>query len=167
MLVIPERKYMNQHVIGGTGIFSTVSDFFKKLTSSNVAKSAAAALAKGSSSDIGKTALAASKEIATTAINTGKDVAVHKIKQLVNKKKDTELPASVIKPSIDIVKPILTEVIPLVAKKQRATELVQSLVNSSAPPKTESFNVNKYLASGIKGNAISIQDYVKKLNGAG
>ena len=122
MLVIPERKYMNQHVIGGTGIFSTVSDFFKKLTSSNAAKSAAAAaLAKASSSDIGKTALAASKEIATTAINTGKDVAVHKMKQLVNKKKDTELPASVIKPSIDIVKPILTEVIPHVAKKQRAT----------------------------------------------
>ena len=40
-------------------------------------------------------------------------------------------------------------------------------MNSSAPPKTESFNVNKYLASGIKGNAISIQDYVKQLNGAG
>ena len=123
MSIIPERKYMKQHVIGETGIFSTVSDFFKKLTSSNAAKSAAAALAKASSSDIGKTALAASKEIATTAINTGKDVAVHKIKQLVNKKKDIELPASVIKPSIDIVKPILTEVIPHVAKNKEQQNL--------------------------------------------
>ena len=42
-------------------------------------------------------------------------------------------------------------------------------MNSSvaAPQKTESFNVNKYLASGVKGNAISIQDYVKQLNGSG
>ena len=169
MLIIPERKYMNQYVIGGSGIFSTVSNFFKRLASSNAAKSATTAIAKASSSDLGKTALAASKEIATTAINTGKDVAVHKIKQLVNKKKDTDLPASVIKPSIDIVKPVHTEVIPHVAKKQRATELVQSLVNYSvaAPPKTESFNANKYLASGIKSNAISIQDLVRQLNGAG
>ena len=123
MLIIPERKYMKQHVIGGTGIFSTVSDFFKKLTSSNSAKSAAAALAKASSSNISKTALAASKEIATTAINTGKDVTVHKIKQLVNKKKDIELPASVIKPSIDIVKPVHTEVIPHVAKNKEQQNL--------------------------------------------
>ena len=168
MLIIPERKYMQQHVIGGSGIFSTVSDFFKKLATSNAAKSAAAAIAKASRSDIGKTAVAASKEIATTAINTGKDIAAHKIKQLANKKKDTDLPASMIKPAIDIVKPILTEVIPQVENKQKAKELVQTLVHSSVtPPKTESFNANKYLARGVKSNAISIQDHVKQLNGRG
>ena len=54
MLVVKQKRYKKQHVIGGSGIFDTVINFAKKLVSSGAAKSAASALASSAAKQAGK-----------------------------------------------------------------------------------------------------------------
>jgi len=46
MLIVTKRRYKKQHVIGGSGIFDTVVNFFKRLLTSNPAKAVALSIAK-------------------------------------------------------------------------------------------------------------------------
>lgn len=80
---------MKKHVIGGSGLFDTVANFFKRIVSSSAARSAANTIAKAAATDVGKMALTAAKsagtELAKTAISTAKDVAIAKGKQLIDR----------------------------------------------------------------------------------
>ena len=72
MLDIKRRSYRKQYVIGGSGIFDTISGFFKRLVTSNAAKQLATrALSAGKdvATEIGKKAIDVGK---TTAIDAGK-----------------------------------------------------------------------------------------------
>ena len=46
MLIVTKRRYKKQHVIGGSGIFDTVVNFFKRLLTSKPAKAVALSIAK-------------------------------------------------------------------------------------------------------------------------
>ena len=138
---------MKRYAIGGSGIFGSLSNFIKRLATSNAARTAATAIAKASNTEIGKTAINASKavakELATTAVNTAKDVAIAKGKQaIVNRGRKAITPETVeILTQLDNLKPI-----------------TKQLKEQPAPmPKT---NINNILA----GSAIRIQDLVKTLN---
>src|SRR6218665_1073619 len=72
MLVVSKRRYKKQYVIGGAGLFDTISGFFKRLFTSNAAKqvaSTALSVGKDAARQIGKHALDVSK---TAAIDAGK-----------------------------------------------------------------------------------------------
>src|SRR6218665_2006695 len=69
MLIVAKRRYKKQYVIGGAGIFDTVAGFFKKLFVSNAAKQiASTALNAGKD---------AAKEIGKKALDVGKTVAIN------------------------------------------------------------------------------------------
>ncbi len=79
MLIVKNKRYVKKHVIGGAGIFDTITGFLKRLASSNAARSIA--------SDIGKHAISAvGKELATSAISKAKDLAIEKGKQIIDSK---------------------------------------------------------------------------------
>ncbi len=80
MLIVKNKRYVKKHVVGGAGIFDTITGLFKRLASSNAARSIA--------SDIGKHAINAAKtvgkELATSAISKAKDLAIEKGKQIID-----------------------------------------------------------------------------------
>ena len=60
MRIINKQRYKKQYVIGGSGIFDSVSNLLKKVATSNVAK----ALAKAAQTELGKKAVEESKTVA-------------------------------------------------------------------------------------------------------
>src|SRR6218665_2925581 len=77
MLIVAKRRYKKQYVIGWAGIFDTVAGFFKKPFVSKAAK------------QIVSTALSAgkdvAKEIGKKALDVGKTVAIDAGKRLIDK----------------------------------------------------------------------------------
>lgn len=75
MLIVKNKRYVKRHVVGGAGIFDSVSGFLKRLISSNAARSIA--------SNLGKSAISAAKtvgkELATSAISSAKDLAIDRV----------------------------------------------------------------------------------------
>lgn len=158
MIIVKSKRYVKKHVVGGAGIFDTVSNFFKKLASSSAAQQVAKNLSKAAASDIGKKAIDAAKtvgkELATSAISTAKDIAIDKGKKLIAKASSKgSLPPVITQKSKDI----LTSLVDRTAQAQNSEAQLQST------------NLNKLLAGqGLQlNNAIRIQDLVKKLNGGG
>ena len=147
MRIINKQRYKKQYVIGGSGIFDSVSNLLKKVATSNVAK----ALAKAAQTELGKKAVEASKTIAKEvelkAIDVGKDVAIAKAKALIDK--------------VATPKPVLTQQSKYILESLRALKPQQSKDILLAMPAT--LNVTNL----FEGSAISIQDLAKKLNGAG
>src|SRR5688572_960887 len=90
MLVVIKRRYKKQHVIGGAGIFDTITGDFKRLFTSGVANrvaSTALSAGKDAARELGKKAL----EVATnTAVEAGK--------RLVDKAASKLLASSVLSP---------------------------------------------------------------------
>jgi hypothetical protein len=150
MLIVKNKRYVKKHVVGGAGIFDSITNFFKRMASSNAARSIASNLSKAAASDIGKNAISAAKtvgkELATSAISLAKDVAIAKGKQLINKKpKNTGLDPN----ELAATAPPIT---------QKSKDILASLIKPT--------NINK-LMMGQGSNAIRIEDFVKKMNGGG
>ena len=147
MLVVPRRLYMKRYAIGGSGIFDSLSNFMKRLATSNAARTAATAVAKASKTEIGKTALTASKavakELATTVINTAKDVAVAKGKQAVSNRGP---------------KAITPQTVEILTQLDNLQPITKQLKDQPAPMPIA--NINNLMA----GSAIRIQDLVRTLN---
>ena len=147
MRIINKQRYKKQYVIGGSGIFDSVSNLLKKVTTSNLAK----ALAKAAQTELGKKAVEASKtvakEVGLKAIDVGKDVAIAKAKTLIDR--------------VAAPKPVLTQQSKDILESLTAPKPLQSKDILLATPAT--LNVTNLL----EGSAISIQDLAKKLNGAG
>ena len=89
MLVVNNKRYVKQHTIGGSGIFDTFSNFFKRLISSKAAQAVASNLARAASTDLGKSAIGAAKTVGTeqtkSAISAAKDFAINKGKNLIDR----------------------------------------------------------------------------------
>ena len=146
---------MRKYVIGGAGIFDTISNFLKKLAASNAAQKLASVATKAAATTVGKTAISSlktvGKELATSAISTAADLAIAKGKQLIDKT------------SKKVLSPKYVEMINNLANP------MTNLINSGATEATT--NINKLMmGQGIKSNAknaVRIEDLVRQMNGAG
>lgn len=77
MLVVSKRRYIKRYIVGGAGVFDTISGFFKRLLTSNAAKQVASnALSAGK--DV-------AREIGKKALDVGKTAAIDAGKRLVDK----------------------------------------------------------------------------------
>ena len=139
MLIVPKRRYTRKYVIGGAGIFDTVTGVFKRLFSSGVANRAAAtALSMGKD---------AAKELGKKALDVGMTTAVEAGKRLMDKGAAKLLASSVLAPPA----PKLT--------RENAAMLTRLF-----PVET---NINNILAGdglGSAAKAVSIHDLVRHLN---
>ena len=161
MRVINKRKYEKQFVIGGRGIYDTISNLVKRVATSNVAK----AIANAAQTELSKKAVEAiktiAKEIELKAIDVGKDVAIAKVNALINK--------------VTAPKPTLTQ-----ESKETATAKVDALIDKFAafrPVRTQkSKDIASLSASSaplnvtdlLEGSAIpSIQELARRLNSGG
>lgn len=167
MLIVQNKRYIKKHIVGGAGIFDTIKNFFKRVTSSNAAKLIASAATKAAASDLGKTAISAAKtagkEIATSAISAAKDLAIEKGKQLIDKASAKASAHALAKASAKASNP------PVINKKTKdiLASLISGEVNSGAHAEAHAkadaladeatTNINKMLM----GSAIRIEDLVK------
>jgi hypothetical protein len=91
MLIPTKRRYKKKHVIGGAGIFDTITNLFKRLTESPAAK----AIASVAKTALGKKAIEAGKtvvkEVGLKAIDVGKDAVIAKAKALLDGRSETML----------------------------------------------------------------------------
>src|SRR6218665_1049163 len=150
MLIVAERRYKKQYVIGGAGIFDTVAGFFKKLFVSNAAKQiASTALSAGKD---------AAKEIGKKALDVGKTVAIDVGKRLIDK-----AAAKIMKPTA-----------PTTVLTQESKDVLTRLINDGARlDNNNNNNINNVMMGhGVNPpattkNAIRIQDLVIRLNGGG
>lgn len=146
MLIVKNKRYVKKHVVGGAGLFDSITNFLKGMVSSNAARSIASNLSKAAESDIGKNVINAAKtvgkELATSAISR----AVEKGKQLINKPaKNTEV-TGLESIGCSATAPPIT---------QKSKDILASLIKTT--------NINK-LMMGQGSNAIRIEDFVKKMN---
>lgn len=165
MLIVNNKRYVKRHLIGGSGIFDTVANLFKRLTGSTIAKSITSNLARAAASDLGKTAISAAKtagkELATSAISTAKDIAIDRGKRLI----DTTSAKLLTPKNAEIIKQLtgLEPNTPVITQKSK--DILTGLINSGASG--ASANISKILMGQGINNAIRIQDLVKQMNGGG
>ena len=157
MLVVIKRRYKKQHVIGGAGIFDTITGVFKRLFTSGVANRVAS-----TALSVGKDA---AKELGKKALEVGKNTAVEAGKRLVDKAAAKLLASSVLSPRAvenrEVQPPTLT--------RENAAILAR-LTGNDVGSNAET-NINNILSGyglGKTSNAVSIRDLVRHLNnGAG
>ena len=140
MLVVTKRRYTRKHVIGGAGIFDTITGVFKRLFTSGVANRAAAtALSMGKD---------AAKELGKKALDVGMTTAVEAGKRLIDKGAAKLLASSVLAPP---------------AAATPLTRENAAILARLIPAET---NINNILAGDGLGssNAVSIRDLVRQLN---
>jgi hypothetical protein len=141
MLIVPKRRYTRKYVIGGAGIFDTVTGVFKRLFSSGVANRAAAtALSMGKD---------AAKELGKKALDVGMTTAVEAGKRLMDKGAAKLLASSVLAPP---------------AASTPLTRENAAMLTRLFPVET---NINNILAGdglGSAAKAVSIRDLVRHLN---
>lgn len=115
MLIVGNRGYKRRYVYGGAGIIDTIKNFFISLLTSNAAK-----------------------QMASTAMEAGKNAAISAGQKMVEKG----------------VKKILTP-------------KSKSIINkyTQQPSSFDPYEINNLIQGS--GNAIAIQDLVKELNGSG
>ena len=139
MPIVNRRSYRKQYVIGGSGIFDTISGVFKRLVTSNAAK------------QLASRALSASKDVATEigkkAIDVGKTAATDAGKRLVEKA---------------AAKLFTTPKTPLTQKNKDTLDRLSSIGTNP-----ENMNINNLMMGNGLKNAPSIQDLVRSRNGAG
>jgi hypothetical protein len=91
MLIPTKRRCKKKHVIGGAGIFDTLTNLLKRVTESTAAK----AIASVAKTALGKKAIEAGKtvvkEVGLKAIDVGKDVVIAKAKALLDGRPKTML----------------------------------------------------------------------------
>lgn len=180
MLIVKNKRYMRKYVIGGAGIFDTISNFLKKLAASNAAQKLASVATKAAATTVGKTAISSlktvGKELATSAISTAADLAIAKGKQLIDKTSKKVLSPKYVEMINNLALP--TPNAPVIKKglSPKYVEMINNLanpmtnlINSGATEATT--NINKLMmGQGIKSNAknaVRIEDLVRQMNGAG
>ena len=163
MLIVIKRRYKKQHVIGGAGIFDTISGVFKRLFTSGVANRVAS-----TALSVGKDA---ARELGKKALEVGKNTAVEAGKRLVDKAA-AKLLASTI-PLPRAVENQMVETIPPSKLTPENAAILARLIDNGVKSKSSNAgtNINNILAGYGLGkpssNAVSIRDLVRHLNGAG
>ncbi|XP_065664713.1 uncharacterized protein LOC136086346 [Hydra vulgaris] len=61
MLIVNNKRYIKKHAVGGSGIFESIRDLFKRIKASNVTRLSSAMLKKMADTDLGKTAITGTK----------------------------------------------------------------------------------------------------------
>ena len=156
MLVVTKRRYTRKHVIGGAGIFDTISGVFKRLFTSGVANRAAAtALSMGKD---------AAKELGKKALDVGKTSAVEAGKRLMDKAAAKLLASKVLSPRV-VAEKREVETAPALTRENAAL-LARLLGNDVVSTSSAETNINNILAGdGLRSsNAVSIRDLVHRLN---
>lgn len=102
MLITTKRRYVKKHVIGGAGIFDSITNFVKRLTGSTATKAIVSRLSSAAQTEIGKKAIEAgktiAKEVGLKAIDVGKDIAIAKANAFITQKSKETL-SSLVGPS--------------------------------------------------------------------
>ena len=148
MLVVAKRRFTRKHVIGGAGIFDSITGVFKRLFASDVAKRvASSALSAGKD---------AARELGKKALDVGKNTAVEVGKRLMDKTA-AKLLASSTHPVVETT-PTLT--------RENAAILARLIDNDSGARNSAGTNINNILAGyGLeKSKPVSIRDLVSRLN---
>ena len=158
MLVVTKRRYIRKHVIGGAGIFDTISGVFKRLFTSGVANRAAS-----TALSVGKVA---ARELGKKALDVGKTTAVEAGKRLMDKAAAKLLASKVLSPHVAVENQIV-ETTPALTRENAAV-LARLIDHGTASTDAET-NINNILAgNGLGGNkssnAVSIRDLVHHLN---
>jgi len=158
MLVVAKRRLKKQHVIGGAGIFDTITGVFKRLFTSGVANRVAS-----TALSVGKDA---AKELGKKALEVGKNTAVEAGKRLVDKAaakllaKTIPLPRAVENQKVETIPaPKLTP--------ENAAILARLIENGARPAETSISNLLSGYGLGSSSNAVSIRDLVRHLNSNG
>ena len=148
MIVITKRRFTKKYVVGGAGIFDTISGFVKRMLTSNAARQVAATAVSA-----GKDA---AKEIGKKAIDVGKTVAINAGKRLVDKaaaKMFAPQPTVLSQRSEDLLKGLIAPH-GNTTLDRKSEETLQNLIYSQP-----SANINNLLSG--TGGAISIRDFVR------
>jgi|SRR5688572_26318148 len=159
MLIVIKRRYKKQHVIGGAGIFDTITGVFKRLFTSGVANRVAS-----TALNVGKDA---ARELGKKALEVGKNTAVEAGKRLVDKAA-AKLLASTI-PLPRAVENQKVEPLPPPPKltPENAAILARLIDNGAKPAETNINNLLSGYGLGSSSNAVSIRDLVRHLNSNG
>ena len=157
MLVVIKRRYKKQHVIGGAGIFDTITGVFKRLFTSGVANRVAS-----TALSVGKDA---ARELGKKALEVGKNTAVEAGKRLVDKAAAKLLASSVLSPHA-----VENREVPPPTKLTRENAAILARLIDNGVGLNAETNINNILAGNGLGktssssNAVSIQDLVRHLN---
>src|SRR5678815_2963457 len=156
MLIVIKRRYKKQHVIGGAGIFDTITGVFKRLFTSGVANRVAS-----TALSVGKDA---ARELGKKALEVGKNTAVEAGKRLIDKGAAKLLASSVLSPHAVENR----EVPPPPTLTRENAAILARLIDNGAGT-----NINNLLAghglgkTSSSSNAVSIRDLVRHLNNNG
>ncbi len=167
MLIVTKRRYKKKYVIGGAGIFDSVTNFLKRLAVSNDAKAFASKLASAAKTDLGKKAIdvgkTAAKEIGKHAIDVGKDVAVAKAKALIENAVARKAQMAAPVPLTEKSKAILESLI-----GPSPLRINPGLLTGSGVSQTRNRRTKHPKTQNWPSTAINIQEFVKQKNsGAG
>src|SRR5688572_4769911 len=149
MLVVIKRRYKKQHVIGGAGIFDTITGVFKRLFTSGVANRVAS-----TALSVGKDA---AKELGKKALEVGKNTAVEAGKRLVYKAAAKLLASTV--PLPRAVENQKVETIPPSKLTPETAAILARLIDNGVKSNSSNAgtNINKLLAgSGMKSGSNAI-----------
>ena len=135
MLVVAKRRYKKQHVIGGAGIFDTITGVFKRLFTSGVANRVAT-----TALNVGKDA---ARELGKKALEVGKNTAVEAGKRLVDKAAAKLLASSVLLPRA--VENQKVETIPAPTLTRENAAILARLIDNGAGPNAET-NINNIIS---------------------
>src|SRR5688572_22065713 len=155
MLVVIKRRYKKQHVIGGAGIFDTITGVFKKLFTSGVANRVAS-----TALNVGKDA---ARELGKKALEAGKNTTVEVGKRLIDKAAAKLLAKTI--PLPHAVENQKVETIPAPKLTPENAAILARLIDNGAET-----NINNLLSGyglGSSSNAVSIRDLVRHLNSNG
>ena len=158
MLIVIKRRYKKQHVIGGAGIFDTITGVFKRLFTSGVANRVAS-----TALNVGKDA---ARELGKKALEVGKNTAVEAGKRLVDK-----AAAKLLASTIPLPRAVENQKVePLPPPKltpENAAILARLIDNGAKPAETNISNLLSGYGLGSSSNAVSIRDLVRHLNSNG
>ena len=161
MLVVIKRRYKKQHVIGGAGIFDTITGVFKRLFTSGVANRVAS-----TALSVGKDA---ARELGKKALEVGKNTAVEAGKRLVDKAA-AKLLASTIPLPRAVENQKVETIPPSKLTPENAAILARLIDNGARPAETNISNLLSGYGLGktsSSSNAVSIRDLVRHLNSNG
>src|SRR5678815_1056710 len=158
MLIVIKRRYKKQHVIGGAGIFDTITGVFKRLFTSSVANRVAS-----TALSVGKDA---AKELGKKALEVGKNTAVEAGKRL-DDKAAAKLLASTIPLPRAVENQKVEPLVPPNLTPENAAILARLIDNGARPAETNINNLLSGYGLGSSSNAVSIRDLVRHLNSNG
>src|SRR5678815_5654016 len=156
MLIVIKRRYKKQHVIGGAGIFDTITGVFKRLFTSGVANRVAS-----TALNVGKDA---ARELGKKALEVGKNTAVEAGKRLVDK-----AAAKLLASTIPLPRAVENQKVETASKltPENAAILARLIDNGAKPAETNISNLLSGYGLGSSSNAVSIRDLVRHLNSNG